>query len=144
MKARKDPTGLWVLSFERGEPLRERVETFAIREGIHGARINAIGAAENPELAYYDLAEKKYLTRVFDGIWELLSGDGNITLNKGKPFMHLHVAISGLDYSVHGGHLMDFTVGVVVEMFVDPLAQPVARRMCDDVGLPTWDLESRD
>lgn len=141
MQTRRDPNGLWMVSLFRGEPLRKNVESFAAEHGIEGARITAIGAAEDPELAFYDLAEKKYGTRIFKGIWELLTGDGNITLKDGKPFMHMHAAISGHDFQVFGGHVMDFTVGVVIEMFIDPLGAPLERRMCDEIGLPMWHPE---
>lgn len=118
--------------------LRECVEEFARGAGIGGARIAAVGALEDPELACYDLPAKKYYNKTFEGIWELLSADGNITLKDGQAFMHMHVAISGHDYAVYGGHLVDGRVGVVCEMFVDPLAAPLARSMSEDVGLPVW------
>jgi predicted DNA-binding protein with PD1-like motif len=138
MKTRRDGNGLWVVLLERGDKVRESVEGFAAQVGLGGARISAIGALENPELAVYDLPQKKYYSRTFEGIFELLTADGNITLKDGRPFMHMHVAIGDHEYRVHGGHLKDAVVGVVVEMFMEPLAEPLSREMDEDIGLPSW------
>ena len=68
MKAAKDIDGRWVMSIHRGEPLREEIEGFAMREGIVGAKISGIGAIEDPELGGYDLKKQENYRRTFDGL----------------------------------------------------------------------------
>lgn len=138
MRARRDDSGIFIVHLERGDTVRKSLEGFAAEHGIEGARVTAIGAVENAELACYDLPTQTYDTRVFSGIYELLSGDGNITRKDGRPFLHMHVSISGHDYVAYGGHLMDAAVGVVMEVFVDPLASPIERGHCAAVGLAVW------
>jgi len=115
------------------------VQRLAAERGIEAARVTAIGAIEDPEIGVYNLDTKSYDRKVFPGIWELLSLNGNLALLDGKPFLHAHVAIAGDDYSVKGGHLFDALVGVIVEMFVDPYPTPLPRLACEEIGMPRWE-----
>ena len=124
MKVHRDPTGAYVVSLARGDDLRSSLESLAAEEQIPGAKVSAIGALEDPELGCYDLPSKTYDHRTFPGIYELVSLSGNLTLLEGKPFLHAHVAISGHDYAVYGGHLFDSKIGVVAEVFVEPVDTP--------------------
>lgn len=139
MKMRRESNGIYVVSLERGDDLRGCVEKLALDADIVGARVTAIGGVENPELGCYELSKREYLRKTFDGIYELVSLDGNITIKDGKPFLHAHVVISGTDFVAYAGHLFDCKVGLVAEMFIDPLGAPLARLMCEDIGLARWE-----
>lgn len=143
MKTHREQDGTLVVSLVRGDAVRANIESLAASEGIAAARVTAIGAVEAPELGYYRLDEKRYVKRTFPGIMELVSLEGNLTLKDGKPFLHAHVAVSGEDFGVFGGHLFDAKAGVVVEMFVVPLATPLPRVMCDEIGLARWEPGER-
>ena len=139
MKFHRESDGTLVVALMRGDRLREHIEGLAARHGVQAARVHAIGAVEDAELGCYVLADKKYLRKVFPGILELVSLQGNVTLKDGKPFLHAHVVVSGEDFAAFGGHLFDARVGVVVELFIRPLATPLPRIMCDEVGLAAWE-----
>lgn len=139
MKVHREKDGTLVVALERGEPLRERIEALAAKEGIAAARVHGIGAVEGAELGCYVLSERKYLRRTFPGILELVSLEGNLALKDGKPFLHAHATLAGEDFAAFGGHLFDARVGVLVEIFVLPLATPLPRVMCDEVGLAAWE-----
>ncbi|MHB2020178.1 MAG: PPC domain-containing DNA-binding protein [Candidatus Xenobia bacterium] len=140
MKVHQEQDGRLVISIARGEMLREQVEGVAARYGVKSARVWAIGALEDPEIGWWELPPgSTYHKQVFPGVWELLSLDGNITWWNDRPFLHVHTAISGHDFKVLGGHLFDARVGVTVEMFMDPLATPLPRSFCADIGLPRWE-----
>lgn len=139
MKWHREEDGRIVVSLERGESIRESVESLAGELEITAAKVSAIGALQDPELGAYELADKEYIRREFTGIWELLALEGNISLNDGEPFLHAHVSISGADFDVKGGHLFDARVGVVVEMFIEPCATPLRRMHCEAIGLARWE-----
>ena len=124
MKVHEDKGGLLVVSLARGDDIRGSVEGLALDRGLVGAKLSAIGAIEEPELGYYDLPNQTYLRNKFAGIWELVSFQGNLSLLDGRPFMHAHAAIGGPDGSTRGGHLFEGRVGVVVELFIEPLETP--------------------
>jgi len=142
MRYHKDSSGLIVVSLARGDQLRASIESLAAELGLVGAKFSAIGALEDPELGCYDLPTQSYDRRTFEGIYELLSLDGNISLLDGKPFLHVHAAISGHDYHTHGGHLFDSKVGVVLECFLEPLETPLPRLPCAAIGLARWEPSS--
>ncbi len=139
MKMRRESNGIYVVSLERGDDLRSCVEKMALDADIVGGRVTAIGGVENPELGCYDLATKSYSRKTFNGIYELVSLDGNLTIKEGKPFLHVHAVISGADFVAYAGHLFDCKVGLVAEMFIDPLGAPLARLLCEDIGLSRWE-----
>jgi predicted DNA-binding protein with PD1-like motif len=139
MKSRSEIGGRLIVSLERGDDLRQVVESLAAKAGVVAAELSAIGAVEDPELGFYDLTRKEYVRKPFPGIWELVSLQGNITLRDGKPFLHAHVAIGGADFRVFGGHLFEAKVGVVVEMFIVPIGRPLQRIPCDEIGLARWE-----
>jgi len=139
MKAYKEPDGRWIISLARGDSVRESLEGFAKEHGIVGAKIDGIGAVEDPEIGSYDLPTKAYHRRTFSGIWELLSMHGNLTTYPDAPFLHAHVTISGHDFKTLGGHLFDARIGVAGEIFVEPLTKPLRRIPCEAIGLPRWE-----
>ena len=140
MKGFLDPRGIHVVSLMRGDKIRECLEQYAQQEELFGAIVSgaSIGAVEDPELAVYRLAEKKYISRVFPGIYELQFG-GNLSLKDGKPFLHAHVTISGEDFIAYGGHLVEGKIGVLGDFFIIPLEHPIRRVMNIEVGLPRWE-----
>ena len=139
MKYRREKDGRIVLSLFKGDRLRACVENLAQQEGIVGARVHAIGVLKDPEIGWYELETRGYHKQVFAGLWEVISLTGNLTLLDDKPLLHAHVAMSGHDYKVVGGHLFDGTVGIVLEMFIEPLTEPLYRRTCEDIGLARWE-----
>lgn len=148
MKHRIDPTGVIIANLELGDSFRHSIETLCQELDIWGARVTAIGAFKDPELGCWDVDTRIYDHRTFAGVWELVSLSGNITRRvdadypddggAARPFLHAHVAISGHDYRVMGGHLFDATCGVVVETFIRPLSDPLDRDYDDAIGLPCW------
>ena len=143
MKHRIEPDGSIVANLEVGDSFRDSIESLCAELDIWGAQVTAIGAFKDPELGCWDVPTRTYDRRTFEGVWELLSLSGNITRRVDdqagdRPFLHAHVAISGHDYKVLGGHLFDATCGVVVETFIRPLAAPLDRDYDDSIGLPCW------
>lgn len=139
MKMYKDPSGVYVMSLARGDEVNQSIENWAREYGVHGAKVEAIGAVESPELGYYDLKRKTYIRKTFKGIWELTPLVGNITLKDGEPFLHAHVVLGGPEFKTLGGHLFQAKTGVVVEVFITPLETPLPRIMCEEIGLPRWE-----
>lgn len=142
MKVRKEASGLFKISLERGDEVNSCIERVAEEYDIHGATVRAIGAIENPELGYYRLRERTYIRDEFPGIWELSPLIGNISMKDGKPFLHAHVTIGGPDFIARCGHLFTGKTGVVVEVEMMP-GEPMIRLMCDDIGLHRWEPDEK-
>jgi predicted DNA-binding protein with PD1-like motif len=100
---------------------------FAEEQQIRSGSISGIGAVEKTTLAYFDVAQKKYLPQEFPISMELVSLSGNYATLNGKPFAHCHVVISGPDLAAHAGHLMKATISVTGEIYITVTANEIVR-----------------
>jgi predicted DNA-binding protein with PD1-like motif len=125
----------FIVTLKLGENLFEGLLRVAQDAQLAAASFSGIGALENAKLAYYYLDKKEYKTKLYNGIYELVSLDGNITYFDGKPFLHIHCSLGEEDFNVIGGHLMDAMVGPSAEITVIPLSGKIERKHDDHIGL---------
>ncbi|MGE4431683.1 MAG: PPC domain-containing DNA-binding protein [Sphingobium sp.] len=123
---RRDGMG-YLLVLRKGQPVVASLNAFLAKENIPGASISGIGAVENAEVAYYDIAAKQYRVTTFAPSMEVLSLKGNLGSLDGEPVVHAHIALGGADYTVHGGHLREATVSLILEIFITPTTKPIER-----------------
>ena len=125
-----------LLILKKGDLVVDSIQKFAARENIKGALIQGLGAIKNFELGYYHLHTKTYERKWFkDDDYELLSLNGNIAIKDGAPFVHVHVAVGEVDFSVRGGHLFEAEVAVTVELGLTRLDRVPERHYDDCIGL---------
>jgi predicted DNA-binding protein with PD1-like motif len=126
------------LVLDRGEEIIASITKYAEDHSIHAGSIMGIGAATDVTLRYYDLASRAYKDRIFAEDYEILSLSGNISLLKGKPFTHIHIALGKSDFGVIGGHLGSATVAVTCEVILDASDAFIERQFDDRIGLSLW------
>ncbi|MBV9575201.1 MAG: DNA-binding protein [Gammaproteobacteria bacterium] len=129
---RKTP---FILALKIGENLFEAILRCADDANLQSATISGLGALDDVTVAYYNLQTKQYQTKLFKGMYELISLNGNITWVEGKRFIHIHAALGGEDYQVIGGHIMEATVGPSAEISIVPLAAGIHREYDAETGL---------
>lgn len=125
----------FILALNIGENLFEGIMRCAVDAGIKSASLSGLGALDDVTVAYYNLESKTYQTKLFHGMYELVSLNGNIALVDGKPFIHIHAAIGDNQYQLFGGHIMDATVGPSAEITIIPLGGDIHRQYDDRTGL---------
>ena len=133
----------YIVRLNRGERLSEALQQFFTESetDVQGAAVSAVGAAQNLELGFYDLKQKTYNWRSFEGLYEITSLLGTIALDEhGNKMLHLHGTFSDREYQVIGGHVKDFVVGGTCELFIHCTYQPLQRRHDSDTGLNLLDL----
>ncbi|ADI31554.1 PPC domain-containing DNA-binding protein [Staphylothermus hellenicus] len=101
-----------VFRIPSGEEIVSYINEYAEKHGIEAGMLSIIGSLENVEIGYYDRGLNKYVAKTFPGTYELVSGNGNISLKEGKPMAHIHVVIGDRNYNAHAGHLVKATVYV--------------------------------
>ena len=124
----------FALIFDSGDSVVDRLEEFAREQGIHAARMTAIGAFRHATLGYYDIGKKEYRTRDFNEQLEVLSFLGDVARKEdGTVVVHVHVVLGRDDFTPLGGHLMEATVRPTLEVM---LTEPPAhlRRQFDDAS----------
>lgn len=125
----------FILALKMGENLFEGIMKCAIERNIKSASLSGLGTLDDVTVAFYHLDKKDYATKVFHGMYELISLNGNIALLDGKPFIHIHAALGTDTYDVVGGHIMDATVGPSVEITITPLSDTIHREYDHETGL---------
>ena len=120
---------------DKGEEVMEQLVLLAQKENISLASVSGIGAADRVELGIFDPAKKAYDRFVYDGAYEILSLQGNITLNGGKPFGHLHILCGEEGARVFGGHLFSARLLLTCELFITVLDAAADRIPNPDLGI---------
>ncbi|MBI4361470.1 DNA-binding protein [Candidatus Micrarchaeota archaeon] len=137
MQYRKDENG-FVVVLEKGEKVVESLNAFFKKEGIRGGLVSGIGALDQAELMSYDVEAKRYVSKIFQGEFELCALAGNVT-EKG---LHAHVTLAGVmgkNETCFGGHLKEGRVLVTGEFFVIPFAS-IRKEYRPAMGLDVMDL----
>jgi predicted DNA-binding protein with PD1-like motif len=131
----KDTDKPFILALKMGENLFEGIMRCANAVNLKSASISGLGALDDVTVAYYNLATKQYQTKLFKGMYELISINGNITFLDGKRFIHIHAALGTDTYDVVGGHIMDAIVGPSAEITIIPLDGQINRAYDEATGL---------
>lgn len=114
MQYKKD-NNLYILRFEKGEELLSSLQIFCEKEGIKGAQVQGIGAANHLEIGNFNAKTNTYHKKSYSGeIYEITSIQGNITTDKS----HLHVAFALPSGELFGGHLFQAIINPTCEIFI--------------------------
>jgi len=131
----QNPQSPFLLILHKGQDVVPTLLECANKMNIKSASLSGLGALENPTIAYYHLPTLKYEPKVFEGIYELMTFEGNLTQLDGKLSNHIHVTIGDRDHAVFGGHFMGGLVGVTIEICIVPFQQTIHRKFDACVGL---------
>lgn len=112
----------YALKIETGEEIIATLSAFAAEHGARAGMLSGLGAVGDPELGFFVRETREYVTRVFEGEWEIGALTGNLSELDGKPFPHCHVVIGGRDFAAFTGHLFRGVVTVTceVQVITDP------------------------
>lgn len=130
----------YLVRFEVGESLPAALTELAKERKWTSGSLSGIGGVHNVTLAYFDLADKRYLSFRVDGIVELVSLSGNLALVEEQPFWHLHATVADREGHVRAGHLVELEVAITVECWITPGQHAVHRRRDDYSGLNLLDI----
>ncbi len=139
MKTASTSAGL-IVRLEIGDYILSSIETACSEHGIHNAEVTGLGSAEKLTLAHYRRDTKKFTERQLDGIYEVVSLIGNVSLVDGQPFAHCHIAVSDAAMTVFGGHLARGVCSATLELMIRPLPTAFTKAYDDDIGLKLWNL----
>ena len=126
------------VSLARGEDLLEGLNE-AVRElGVEAGTVQVIGGLEEATVGYFDPKSGEY-RKIPTGHVEISSGLGNVSIRDGKPFIHLHLVLSGPDGTTVGGHAMEGCRAFVVEAYFRSLGgRAPVRQEVPGMTLKVW------
>lgn len=126
------------VSLDRGEDLLEGLYRALEQLQIEAGTLQVIGGLEEAVVGYFDPKVGDYL-KIPTGHVEISSGLGNVSTRDGKPFIHLHLVLSGRDGSSVGGHAMEGCRAFVVEAYFRKLGgPPPVRQQVPGMDLKVW------
>ena len=137
LSAGEAPT--YLLVFHTGQLVMKGLHAFAKKHELGAGHLTGIGAISDAEIGYFDPQTNSYLHNQQTEQMELLSITGNLALDEGEPFFHVHVALGMRDGSARGGHLFEATVRPTVELVLTTSPRPVRRAIDRDTHLPLLD-----
>ncbi len=137
MKVQKTTHGYYV-RLETGEEIVGELIKFVKARDIRMASFTTMGAVAFAELGYYALAKKQYYWKEFDGEFEILGGTGNVSIMQEEPIIHLHMTLSGSDFTAFGGHVKRATVATTCEIVMTVEDGTLLRSYDEHAGLNLW------
>jgi predicted DNA-binding protein with PD1-like motif len=116
-----------LVRFDRGDIIPDKLVELAAAQDWTSGYLTGIGGVKNVTLAYFDLEQKKYLEFQADGVVELLSLQGNLSLLNNRPFWHLHAIVGDRYGNMRGGHLVRMEVAITLECWIRKVPLRVLR-----------------
>lgn len=134
----------YVLRLERGDNVLVSIADFCKRKGILSGSFRAIGAVEQSNIGFYDLASKSYGRKDYVNAMEVASMTGNVAQVDGKPFVHCHAVLSGIAPGTEnqpvGGHVFEAKVAVTLEIHLVAFNENISRSLDEGIGLKLLDV----
>lgn len=125
----------------KGEDVIEQIKNLAAEQNIKAGTITGLGAAGYVEVGIYDTSEKKYKTKVYEGILEISSLIGNLSVKDNEPYLHMHINFSDEQNKIFGGHLVKCVIAITAEIFINVLDGELHRKFDDTLGGYMLDLK---
>ena len=125
----------YAVRIDLNEEIMQSLKALCEKEDIHLAQVDAIGAANRAVIGVYDLEKQAYHREELNGFMEITSLSGNVTRMNGEVYLHLHGTLADQNHAVHGGHIIELTVGATCEMFVRVLAGEATRVKDQALGI---------
>ena len=125
----------YVVRLDPGDEIVEKILWLAAVENIRLATITGLGAVDNVTLGIFSPDTKQYKANMFHADFEIVSLTGTITTQRGRPYAHLHMAVSDLAGRCYGGHLNRAVVSATAEIVIQTLPGEVARQPNPQIGL---------
>jgi uncharacterized protein len=126
---------IFTLRFDGGEEVMAELKRFCADEGITAGSLTAIGAAQEVELACYDVDKKHYATRRFKKKLEIAGVIGTISMFEGEVVIHAHGTFSTQEMQAVAGHVNRMVISATCEMTVIAHGGPVERQHSAKIGL---------
>ena len=112
--------GQIVAMLTEGDDIHGCIVQICRREGVRMGCVVGFGGASALKLGVWNHERDAYDTLEKRGTLELTSLTGNICASEDGISVHLHAAAADAGFNVVGGHLIQGTAGIVVELYIYP------------------------
>ena len=124
-----------VVRLDPGDRIAESLLQVAKAESISAASITGIGATDDFTVGVFDLEKSDYNRMHYTGNHEINALVGNLTAKDGEPYLHLHITCTDQEGKVVGGHLLEGTVSLTAEIFLQSFEGLIDRKKNPVLGI---------
>lgn len=113
------------------------------KENLTAAQIQGIGGCESVTVGVFDGEKKVYNETTVEGLLEMTSLDGNLTIYEDKPYLHLHAAFAYRENNqiqLLAGHLLKAVIGLTGEIVITLANGKLGRKYIEELGIRVWDF----
>jgi predicted DNA-binding protein with PD1-like motif len=130
-----------MLRLDDGQDLFSAISEFARAESVRaGVIVSGIGMLRHAVMGYWN--GREYSPRTLNEPHELVALHGSIAVADRAPSVHLHTVLADSHHAATAGHLMQGTVGVLAEVYVETFPDHTfGRPIVESLGLRALDLE---
>lgn len=121
--------------FDTGDEVVSSLLRFAKKNNLGTSHFSAIGGFQDVVLGYFELDKKNYKRIPLHEQVEVLSLDGDFTLEKSEPKLHAHVVVGTSDGFARGGHLIEAHVRPTLEVMLTEVPAHLHRVFDETSGL---------
>lgn len=125
----------YVVRLDPGDEICASLKKICAQEKIEAGVVSGIGTTNRAVIGVYRLAEKSFVPNRLNGEFEIVTLTGNVSRQKGKPYLHLHTSLSNSEGRVYAGHLTEAYISATAEIFILPLPEPIERKQDKATGL---------
>lgn len=125
----------YVLRFDPGDEVMGLLKKFCEENKIPAGHFTGIGAAHEVNLAFYELAHKRYQNQVLHEELEITGLTGNVATQNAEAIVHAHGTFSNRLMEARGGHILALVVSATCEIFLEALAGSISREPNPQIGL---------
>lgn len=118
------PSRSFSVHFSAGDELMSGMTEFAEKNNLKISEVRGLGGISSAIVSAYDPKKGAFRRFNIDQKGELVSLQGEITVQNGKPSFHAHVVFVLVDGTVHGGHLVEAHIDPIANLFVNEYASP--------------------
>jgi uncharacterized protein len=122
------PSRSFAVHFSAGDELMSGMTEFAEKNNLKLSEVRGLGGISSAVVSAYDPGKKAFKRFNIDQKGELVSLQGEITVQNGKPSFHAHVVFVLVDGTVHGGHLVEAHIDPIANLFVNEYDSSSASR----------------
>ena len=127
----------YFLIFEPGDKVIENFTKFCKDHHVRTGKISGIGAFSSIKLGHYNTTTQRYMENDVVESLEVLSVNGNVTIKEREPFVHMHAIVSDANMNFYGGHVIEATVSVTLELHLTDYRETLHREFDEELGLFT-------
>jgi len=113
----------------------EELKKFCYENQIEAAVFNAIGAAREIDIAWYDVKAKQYVTTLIAEDLEIVSLTGNISKLGDDCIVHSHGVFSNKAMETKAGHVNKAVISGACEVILQRLEGTIHRAHDTETGL---------